>query len=164
MNKAIIKDIEKQYIDAVKCYEEEINGSSFASVDCFINLAFLYWSFVTEQIEFNDPNNIPEEWSIVGEKKFLPTIDKGLINYPDHLELIFWRRYLSHRLYFISDFSEDDCKEMLAAHRDQDTLVPYFFLYLFDKEAYAEKITELRKVCNDLPTAKNLYISTFIGK
>ncbi|MEE1943608.1 hypothetical protein VRU48_00720 [Pedobacter sp. KR3-3] len=164
MNRAFIKDIEKQYIDAVKFYEEEIRGSNVPDVDCFINLAFLYWSFATEQIEFNDPNNIPDEWSVIGEKNFLPTIDKGLKNYPDHLELVFWRRYLSHRLYFTSDFTENDCKAILETNRNQGVLVPYFFLYLFDKEAYADEIVELRRVCNELPTAKNLYISTFIGK
>ncbi len=163
MNKAIIKDIEKHYVDAIECYKEELNVSSSPDINLFINLAFLYWSFATEQIEFNDPNNIPDELSIIGEKNFLIIIDNGLENYPDNLELIFWRRYFSYRLYMF-DFSENDCKAIIRAHEDQKSLVPYFFLYLFDKVKYLEEITELRKICNDLPTAKNIYISSFIGK
>lgn len=161
MNQAIINDINKQYLEAVKCYEAELVNSP--SADIFTNLAFLYWSFATEQIEFNDPNDIPQEWSIIGEKKFLLVIDKGLENYPNHLELVFWRQYFSYRLY-VTDFSENDCKALLKKYGGQDSLVPYFFLNLFDNESYKEQITRLREVCNDLPTAKNLYISSFIGR
>lgn len=162
IKKAIQQDLEKQYIEAVKSYEKEINGSGFPDLNCFINLAFLYWSFACEQMEFNDPNNIPDEWSVVGGGKFLLIIDKGLENYPNNLELVFWRRYFSYRLY-MSDFSEDDCKAMMKKYNSQDSLVPYFFLNLFDKESYATKITGLKKICDELPTAKNLYINSFIG-
>ncbi|MBB6239874.1 hypothetical protein HDC90_004536 [Pedobacter sp. AK013] len=161
MNKAIIKDIEKKYIEAVKCYEEEINGNSHPDINCFINLAFLYWSFATEQIEFNEPNKIPEEWSLIGGENFLPTLDKGLENYPGNLELIFWKQYLSYRLY-MTDFSENDCKSLIKQYGNENSLVPYFFLYLFDEKSHSEKINELRKICKGLPTAKNIYISSFI--
>jgi len=161
MNKAILKDIEKNYLEAVKFYEEEINGNSYPNINYFINLAFLYWSFAAEQNEFNNPNNIPDEWSIIGEKNFLPVIDRGLRKYPNSLELIFWRKYLSHKLY-MSDFSENDCKDLLKRYRNDNNLVPYFFLYLFDKISYTEKIFELRKICAIQPTAKNIYIKSFI--
>ncbi|KQB99594.1 hypothetical protein [Pedobacter sp. Hv1] len=163
MNKAITKDIEKQYLEAVKYYKEEIDTNTFPPLDYFINLAFLYWSFATEQIEFNDPNHIPDEWSVIGEKNFMPTIDKGLEYYHNNIELIFWRRYFSYRLY-MSDFSEDDCKIILKTNDGHDSLVPYFFLYLFDKTSYEKQIIDLRKICDDLPTAKNIYINSFIQK
>jgi len=160
MNKAIKNDIEKKYIEAVELYEEEIVIETSPDVNCFINLAFLYWSFAAEQIEFNDPNEIGEEWSAIGGAKFLSTLDKGLAHHPDHLELIFWRRYFLYRLYMVS-FSEHDCLELLKYGKDF-SLVPYFFLYLFDKKSHIHQMSKLRKTCIDLPTAKNIYIGSFI--
>lgn len=161
MNKGLIKDIEKQFLDAVKCYEEEIANINNHDINSFINLAFLYWSFATEQIEFNDPNNIPIELAIIGEERFLPIIDKGLELWPENTELLFWRHYFPYRLY-MTDFSEDECKKILQNQSDKVSLVPYFFLYLFDKTAYGDEIEGLRKICANEPTAKNLYIRTFI--
>ncbi|MDQ0966808.1 hypothetical protein QFZ20_002211 [Flavobacterium sp. W4I14] len=161
MDKGIIKDIEKKYIEAVKFYEEEINTKHSPSVNCFINLAFLYWSFATEQIEFNEPNNIADEWSMIGGEKFLSTVDKGLDNYPGNLELVFWKQYFLSRLYII-DFSENDCKDLLKQYEKDASLVPYFFLYLFDKKSYLQEISQLREICFSLPTAKNIYINSFI--
>jgi hypothetical protein len=161
MNSAIIKDINKQYIKAVVGYENEIAKNKLPDIDIFINLAFLYWSFAAQQIEFNIPNNISDEWSLIGGEKFMSTIDKGLTIYPSNVELHFWKQYFNHRLFMI-DFSQSDCKALLEKYDNHTSLVPYFFLYLFDKETYKNQIDRLLKECTHNPTAKNNYIRTFI--
>lgn len=162
MNLALIKDINREYLEAVKYYEEEINNSDLPKLDAYINLAFLYWEFAAEQFEFNMPNNIPEEWSVIGGKRFSKIIDMGLKKYPNSIELHFWKKYLPYRL-FSTDFSKNECERLLKVYGKNISLVPYFFLYLFDKEKHKEKIARLTTVCNDVPTAKNLYIKSIIS-
>lgn len=162
MDTAINKEINKEYIEAVKLYEREIDNKDMPIVDVFVNLAFLYWSFATEEFEFNVPNSIPEKWSTVGGEKFLKVINLGLIKYPENLELNFWKHYFSYRL-FGKDFTEEDCKDLISKYGDTESLVPYFFLYLFDKDKYKEKRDRLMIICDSLATAKNLYIKSFIS-
>ena len=70
MELAITKEINKEYIEAVNYYEDEINNhSNSASLDSYINLAFLYWCFAFDLFGFNIPNNIPDTYSIIGGKK-----------------------------------------------------------------------------------------------
>jgi hypothetical protein len=160
MNNGILKDINEDYLEAVKCYEKEIL-SQFPNIDSFTNLAFLYWSFATEQIEFNIPNGITDEWSLIGGERFSIIIEKGLTKYPSNVELNFWKQYFSHRL-FGHNFSENDCKNLLEKYGEAENLVPYFFLYLFDNRKYRDKIIKLLEVCINLPTAKNNYIKSFL--
>ncbi len=157
----LIKDINKQYLEAVEDYENEINTNEFPDVECYTNLAFLYWAFASEQFEFNIPNNISDEWSIIGGEKFIKILDKGLSKYPNNLELNFWKRYFPYRL-FMAAFSEHDCKELLRKYGDGESLVPYFYLYLFDEQEHKSKVDELLEICNNKPTAKNIYIKSFI--
>lgn len=162
MNIAINKEINKQYIEAVYLYENEINSVDVPAIDTFINLAFLYWSFAAEEFEFNIPNNIPKEWSVTGGKKFLNLINLGLKKYPNNLELNFWKKYFPYRL-FGESFNEDDCQDLINKYSDKESLVPYFFLYLFDKDKYKEQRDKLMTICNNLATAKNLYIKSIIS-
>jgi hypothetical protein len=160
MNTAIIKEINKEYIEAVECYEKDLK--KFPSIESYINLAFLYWSFAFELFEFNQPNNISENWSIVGGNKYLKTLELGLNNYPNSLELNFWKRYFSH-VSFGNDFSESDCKNLIEKYELDKSIVPYFYLFLFDKDKYGEKRNELLASCDEVPIAKNLYIKSIIG-
>lgn len=160
MNSAIIKEINKEYIEAVDYYEKDLKN--FPSLDSYINLAFLYWSFAFEFFEFNQPNNISENWSIVGGNKYSKTLELGLNNYPNSLELNFWKRYFSH-ISFGDDFSEGDCKNLIKKYELDQSIVPYFFLFLFDEEKYSEKRNELLASCDEVPTTKNLYIKSIIG-
>lgn len=162
MCKAIDKDIRKDYLGAVAQYEIEIKDSEHSSVENFANLAFLYWAFAAEQIEFNQPNNIPDQWSEIGGNRFSVILDKGLNKHPNSLELNFWKLYFPYRL-FMFNLSENDCIDLLRQYQDDITLVPYFFLSLFDKEKYRNEIERLRETCNNNPTAKNIYIRSFIS-
>ena len=162
MEEALIKEINKEYIEAVKCYENEIAKNDFSVLpDNYINLAFLYWSFAFELFEFNIPNEIIAEYSIVGGNKYQKILDLGLNYYPNNVELNFWRKYFQHIIYG-EDFSKNDCRQLLAKYGDKESKVPYFFLYLFDKERYIKQRNELLNSCDKMPTAKNIYIKSII--
>jgi hypothetical protein len=161
MRKAVLEDISKEYLKAVASYEDEIATQGFSvPLDSFINLAFLYWSFATELFEFVIPNNIPDEWSIIGGERYELILDKGIQCYPNSVELRFWKRYFSFRLYG-EDITEEECIALLDKYDSDDSLVPYFFLYLYDKAKYKEQRDLLIATCKAQPTAKNLYIQSF---
>jgi len=161
MRIAFIKEINHEYVEAVKCYEVEIDHE-MATPECYINLAFIYWSFAFLKFEFTIPNRIPEEWSITGGNRYPKILRSGLKNYPYNCELHFWKRYFSEIIYG-NEFSEKDCQELIEKYGDNKSNVPYFFLYLFDKEKYQGKRDDLINECNKHPTAKNLYIKSIIG-
>ncbi len=163
MGTALIKDMNKDYLEAINHYENEIGINELPSVDSFTNLAFLYWAFASQQIEFNLPNNISDEWSIIGGNNFSRVLEKGLAKYPRNVELHFWKHYFPYRLFMV-EFTEDDCKKILKEYGDEESLVPYFFLNLFDKNKYKKKVDELLHKCIDSPTAKNIYIESFIDE
>jgi hypothetical protein len=161
MKIALIKEINKEYVEATKFYENEILSKKPVSPESYINLAFIYWSFAFELFEFNIPNNIPEDYSIIGGNRYQKILDLGLSNYPNNVELNFWKKYFQHIIYG-EDFSENDCKRLLEKYGDNESTVPYFFLYLFDKERYKEQRNELLQACDKIPTAKNIYIKSII--
>lgn len=160
MKFALKKELNKEYIKAVKLYEKILEHNSNAPVDTYINLAFLYWEFADQQVEFNDPNNIPDKWSKIGGERYSEIINQALNEYPGSVELHFWKKYFPHRLFF-DDFTQEECEQIIKEYGDNESLVPYFFLYLFDEEKYKKKRDDLRKECKKLPTAKNLYILGF---
>lgn len=161
MKSAIYKDINHDYLEAVKSYENEINSETGGALDDYTNLSFLYWSFAFQQFEFNIPNNIPGEWSIIGAERYQVVLQLGFERYHDSIELHFWKRYYQHIIYG-EDFSSDDCKRLLETHNQGDSKVPYFFLYLFDEDRYINEINALLVECENIPTAKNLYIKSMI--
>ena len=162
MEVALNKDIEKKYLEAVNCYENEINSNQSPDIDTYINLAFIYWEFATDLFAFNIPNNIPEEWSLIGGNRYSKIIEMGLEKYPDNLELHFWKRYFLSRL-FEQDFTEQDCEQLIKTYVDNKSLVPYFSLYLFNREKYKGQRDKLIEECDNKPTAKYLYIKSIIS-
>ncbi|WP_421829166.1 hypothetical protein [Larkinella sp.] len=161
MNEGLISDLNMKYLEAVALYEAEITSSSLPDLVSYTNLAFLYWEFAAEYYEFNIPQQIPEKWSLIGGERFPIIIKMGLEKYPLSAELHFWERYFPHRL-FNSKFSQKDCESLLKKYKEDNSLIPYFFLYLFDQERYKENIVKLIEECNRLPTAKNLYIKSIL--
>lgn len=157
---AIGKDIDKEYIKAVELYKNCI-ARGCVSLDVYSNLAFLYWEFAAEHFEFNLPNNIPDDWSLIGGKKYGEILEQGLEQYPDNLELKFWKKYFPYRLFF-DEFSQQECEQMIEEHKGDESLIPYFFLYLFDKEKYKFQRDRLFELCNATPNAKFNYIKSII--
>lgn len=160
IDKAIRKDIDKEYIKAVELYESCI-AYGCTSLEVYSNLAFLYWEFATEQISFNEPNNISDDWSLIGGKKYGEILEQGLEQYPDSLELNFWKKYFPYRLFF-GEFSQQECEKMVEEHRGDESLIPYFYLYLFDKDKYRPKRDRLLELCRSIPNAKFNYIKSII--
>lgn len=162
MRVALKKDVDKDYIAAVKFYEYEIEHEKLSVLpDSYINLAFLYWSFAFELFEFIVPNDIMESYSIIGGNRYQVILDLGLSKYPNNVELNFWDKYFHHIIYG-EKFSEKDCQSLIDKFDDSESIVPYFFLFLFDKEKNAEMIKKLLDNCNEYPTAKNIYIKSII--
>ena len=157
---AISSELTRKYLEAVKLYESELINSKKAPIETYINLAFLYWEFAAE-FTFRDANNIPEEWSHIGGEKYPHIVELGLQKYPNSVELHFWEKYFPHRHYF-NEFTEEECLKILQDYGDSESLVPYFFLYLFEEEKHIEKRNQLLMLCKELPTAKNTYIRSII--
>jgi len=156
---AIDKDINKQYNDAVIYYQKSIDENEL-NLEVYLNLAFLYWNF--QDFGFFSYFNISEELRSIGYDKYPEIIEKGLSNYPNNLELNFWKKYFQHIIYG-EEFSAQDCRQLIEKYGDTKSKVPYFFLYLFDKDKYKEEKIELIDDCNKEPTAKNLYIKSVLG-
>lgn len=78
------------------------------------------------------------------------------------MELNFWKRYFQH-IIFGEEFSENDCKQLIEKYDDSESIVPFFFLYLFDSEKYKKVRNDLLDKCNKYPTAKNNYIKSVIA-
>ena len=138
IEQALKKDIDRNYIETVKSYEDEIANNRAPVLDSYINLAFLYWSFAFDYFGFDKPNNIPEDYSSIGGNRYQIILGLGLSKYPNNVELNFWKKYYQHIIYG-EEFSEKDCKKLLEEYGDSESIVPYFFLYLFNKEKYKKK-------------------------
>ncbi|MDB9380917.1 hypothetical protein PN465_01485 [Nodularia spumigena CS-584] len=159
MNKAIIEDINKNYLQAIELYEQNLQ-SKIVNIEDYINLSFIYWATAALEFEFNVPNQIPSKISIIGGKRFLHIVDEGILCFPESAELKFWKMYYNYRL-FSDKFSERDCLEILEKNKKK-SLVPYFFLQMFNKEIYKKETQLLKGLCEDEQTAKNLYILSFL--
>lgn len=152
---ALEMELNKAYIGATKAYEIELENNANSPIDIYINLTFLYWSFAADY-GFTSYYDIPNEWGNLGAERYPEVLEMALEKYPEHVELHFLKRYLRHRFTY-DDFTQEECEEIVERYGDEESLVPYFFLYLFDKE----KRDELRKECEKLLTLKNIYILGF---
>jgi hypothetical protein len=157
---AIEMEVKKDYTTAVQVYEEIILDKN-PPKDSFINLAFLYWEFAAE-FAFADLYNISKTLRAVGGRRFSLILEKGLLNYPLSTEIHFWAKYFPHRLYF-EKFSQNECLEILEEYGENESLVPYFYLYLFDKMKYEDKRKSLLLEWEMFPTAKYDYIKSILG-
>jgi len=161
MESSLIKEINKQYVEATICYEDDIKNNPKVSVDSYINLAFLYWSFAFDYFSFDIPNNISDDYCMIGGNRYKKILELGLNKYPNNVELHFWEKYFSHIIYG-ENFSVIDCLDLIEKYDMGESKVPYFFLYLFDKEKYKKQRDELMKEIEKVPTAKNFYIGAII--
>ena len=162
MEQAVINEIKKKYIEAVQCYEDEIEGRDPNILShSFVNLAFLYWCFAFELFEFVTPNGISEYWSNRGGNRYLEILDLGLEKFPNNTELHFWKKYFFHISYG-KEFTMKECLNLIEKYGDKESKVPYFFLYLFDRIKYKMQRDELIKLADEIPTAKNIYIKSVL--
>lgn len=161
MRLSIKKDIEKDYICAVKYYEVEIQNEENIQLDSYTNLAFIYWEFSFDLFGFLKQNNIPDDFSLIGQDRHLEILDLGLKVFPNNLELLFWKSYFPSIIH-CTGFPQNELENLSKTCENEDNLVPYFLLYLFDNEKYRSKAMKLNELCKNQPTANNLYISSIL--
>lgn len=156
--KAVSSDIDSNYFQAIDFYEQLLR-EEIATVEIFSNLAFIYWAFAGD-FGFSAANNIPDEWIQMGATKYKQVIEKGLFQFPESVELHFLSKYFWHRLGVI-DFSKEECLQIVKAYKEK-SLVPYFYLYLFDEEKFKLEAQNLLIECEKCPTTKNKYIKSIL--
>jgi hypothetical protein len=161
MNLALEKELNKDYLTAVQLYKNQISGSSVTAQEDYINLAFLYWLFAADY-GFAEYYSIPQELRDKGGEEYSKILDLAIAKYPNSVELKFWARYFPHRHYFV-EFPRHECERMITESTEEESLIPYFYLYLFDKKRYKKQKERLLELCKATPSAKFTYIKSIIG-
>jgi hypothetical protein len=158
---AVKQDIAENYDEAIKSYEDAILENQDIHTDAFTNLAFIYWNLAFAS-PFDIKPDVADRWSIIAGERFPIILEMGIQRLPDTLELIFWKRYFAH-IVFGEDFAPEECEAMIESHSASASRVPYFFLWLFDKEKYSAERTELLRRCEEERTTKNRYIISILS-
>lgn len=153
---AIENDCAGIYREAIRHYEAEIAENPVPSLEAYLNLSFIYWSLAAEP-PFAFAAGISKEYSLHAGNRYREILEQGLQAYPRSLELHFWHRYFDHVL-FGDSFRKEDCEALLLQFDSDVSMVPYFYLWLFDKSSYGDERNVLINIACDLSTAKNKYI------
>jgi len=158
---ALAHDVAGEYKQAVAVYERIILQPQ-APVEAFANLSFIYWESGAQQPKAND-KAAPLAASVMPWQRCSWVLKAGLQRYPKDLELSFWAKYYPYRGVF-EDFSADDCRQLLVTCVNHNqTLMPYFFLSLFDEELYSAETARILTDCQSYPTAKNRWVASVLG-
>lgn len=167
-HRALAFDVNREYLRAVECYEQVL-ALPDAPVEAFANHAFIRWEAGTTNSGcFTNGTDVPAALEPrptdfdPGPEPLAYLLRPGLTRYPHSAELRFWRRYFSCRAFFV-DFSEADCLAILHEHPTDPSLVPYFFLSLFDEEKYRLQVDLLVPQCQQSPTAKHTWMMSVMG-
>lgn len=159
---ALAHDVAGQYEQAAAAYEQAI-GQPQAPVEAFANLSFIYWEASAQQsMTFANGTAVPLAWGSRSFDSCFRVLAAGLQRYPQDLELSFWSRYFPYRGVF-NDFSAADCQQLLATCTNHNhTLMPWFFLSLFDENQYRAEVTAILAACARQPTAKNRWVASIL--
>jgi phenolic acid decarboxylase len=98
---------------------------------------------------------------MIGGSRYQKILGLGLEKFPNNLELHFWEIYFNHIIYG-KEFTQNDCLSLIEKYNKEVSLVPYFFLYQFDKIKYKKQRDDLINEIELVPTAKNLYIKSLL--
>ncbi len=158
LRKAVECDTKGNHRQAIQLYEEVLRSTDPVPIDVYINLAFLYWKYATQLPFLPD---VVEELGQAGTERFPVILEQGLSKFPNSPELHFWEKYFPYRALF-QEFTREECEAIVRKYGDPQSIIPYFFLWLFDKVKYSEKRGLLLKQCDELPTAKNRYIKSVL--
>lgn len=156
--KALRLDQNKEYEMAIALYERSVQSNEF-ELNAYINLSFLYWQTASE-FAFKDTYHISNKIFNISFDRYEEVLNMGIILFPNNAELHFWKVYFPH-IILGEELYQDEVLEIVNTY-DNTSLVPYFFLYLFNKEKYIKERKMLLKECSKLPIAKNLYIKSII--
>lgn len=156
--KALELDLAQQYKGAIQEYELAILHEH-SVVEAYINLAIIYWLSAAE-FAWADKYKIPVEFRSTAATRYAEVLSVAKNKFPNCGELYFWERYCLHRLIF-DPLEEEEVLKIISTFKEC-TEIPYFFLYLFDKEKYSKQRDKLLEKCQVSPTAKNIYIKSII--
>lgn len=157
---ALNAEYSKKYEDAILLYEKSLTNNKETDIEVYINLSVLYWIIATD-VYFNDDNKIPIEIQLISGEKYNSVVDLGIKNYPESVELHFWKKYLDVRIKGLS-FPEEECLQIINTYTLK-SIIPYFLLSLFYKDKYKKEREQLLLQCKKYPTAKNIYIYSIIA-
>lgn len=152
-------DILKDYEKALTYYEASIDKKE-NKMNAYINVAFIYWQSAYA-FGWADYFKISSQIRKFGIDKSSLIIDETIKLFPNNPEPSFWKRYLFHYRLIGDLFPEEEVIKILKEH-DEYSAIPYFLLYLYEENKFKTQRNELLIECNNVPTAKNLYIKSII--
>ena len=158
-SEALFLDIAKKYPEAIEKYEQALeNGEQ--NIEIYLNLCFIYFQVCTEFVwRFNF--NISEDICNRSYDKVFNLLEVANVIHPNKKVCFnFLKKYFTHRTIF-DDFTEEDVLAMIS-NDNQNCLLPYMLLYLFDMKKYKRQRDLLLAECQKELTAKNLYIISLI--
>ena len=149
-------DIDGDYELAIDFYEKAIIYDTVKDEELYANLSVIYWLLVTDN-NFPPIGSIKDQFRTNGLKRYKDIVEDGIVAFPKSTELLFWNKYFPYRMYF-SSFSFQECQALYEDPSLVPSLVPSFYLNLYDEAQYREATMRLVEECLKRPTAKNNYI------
>lgn len=160
-DKGLYCDTVGDYELAINYYEQALSEDQDKSEDLFTNLSVIYWLLITDN-NFPELQDIDSQLRHNGLTRYKQLVDFGVASFPKSKELLFWKSYFPYRMYFAS-FTFEECQILMEDTSLRASLVPTFYLNMFDEKSYAEERNALIVECLKSPTAKNKYIMSFLG-
>ncbi|MBX3293838.1 MAG: hypothetical protein KF881_13200 [Acidobacteria bacterium] len=114
-------------IEAAKAYEE-ILKSSEATLDCYLNLAVLY--FASNDYGFEVSHGLSPQFVAFAFQRMFEVLDEAEYRFGQVSDILFWRKYFKF-IIFGEELSIEEVKQMA---RYSKSLVPYFHLCVVDAE------------------------------
>jgi len=164
-NTALDFDIQGNIKQAIKYYTcsieegEEIEEAYLNLIVLLIEITFDYG----KSLDLIQSNTIKEK-NIQDLYILLENVLKTAIKkFPTTNEFLFWKYYCDN---FYNDFDRKGITKIIE--RKEDSLVPYFYLYINDLSNnipvrhYLDKIIELKKIINESNTHKHKYLKSLI--
>jgi len=153
---AVRQDAGDDYMAAVKSYEKALTSAN--NVNCYINLAFLYWE--ATEYGFNTARHLDSTFIQYAARRYAELLAVAKECFPEEPEVLFWERYFAWDSVGGPPFVRE-CKDLLS--RSKSMLIPYFYLAMADgPNKYRDELDRLLSLCRQLPTFKNRYISSVI--
>lgn len=158
---ALKKDIEGDPLQAIVAYESLRSDCPIVDEQVYVNLSFIYWLIASDYGYYSYHRNISEElWKHAGEE-YPIVVAQGIAAYPRSLELAFWSKYFPFR-HYCTPFTREECEMLVSEYDGDSSLIPFFYLYLFDELKYQKERELLKEQCMTLRTIKNDYILSIL--
>lgn len=156
-NLGLEADIRGDFLSAIKYYEESISQNE-KQVDTYLNLAIIYWE-IGWDYGISSYHKINKDLIHVAAERYEVILEIAKKEFPNNIEVEFWRRYIDN-INLGKEFSIEECETLVQ--RDKNSLVPYSYLYLYNKDKYKNEVDKLYSIVSKELTEKNQYIKNMI--